>query len=322
MGQVVVAEGGEPSPGQSRFALARGTTFESTLFRDNAARLREELEMVGLLEPGMTGFKDFRLRRVGGTQKDLDSARAATTATLEELGRTTPASHTEFPSILAGPTIRVPGGAMLPEAILCIDVLVVLPRSPWTLVVGEIKTYPDRGGYTDRTELATARAQAGIYVHGLREVLAELGLGSTMAVSSEGFLVLTRPGYSQPKIRAREDLEFQAERARRGLERLRAVAAQLSFDEEGEPRNPIGAIRAAPTRYCEDCIRFCDRANICRARAAEAGDPAILGRDAERLLGDISVNRALSLLSGERPDTQAERDLLRRLRATTAGGRA
>jgi hypothetical protein len=52
--------------------------------------------------------------------------------------------------------------------------------------------YPDRGGNTDRTELATARAQAGIYLHGMRAVLAELGLASSISVGNRGFLVLTR----------------------------------------------------------------------------------------------------------------------------------
>src|SRR5690606_1022606 len=131
-------------------------------------------------------------------------------------------------------------------------------------VVGEIKTYPDRGGYTDRVELATARAQAGIYVHGLREVIAELGLEG-LDVATTGFLVLTRPGSNQPSVRAREDLEFQAERARRGLEKLRAVAAALEVDGAGEPRDPLGAIQRAETRYCEGCVRFCDRASRCHA---------------------------------------------------------
>ncbi len=40
-------------------------------------------------------------------------------------------------------------------------------------MVGKTKTYPDRAGYTDTEELATARAQAGVYVHGMRVALGE-----------------------------------------------------------------------------------------------------------------------------------------------------
>ncbi len=58
---------------------------------------------------------------------------------------------------------------MLPEAILVIDGAAVILRdlTPPELIVGEIKTYPDRGGYTEPAQLAQARAQAGVYVHGL-----------------------------------------------------------------------------------------------------------------------------------------------------------
>src|SRR5690606_38904066 len=119
--------------------------------------------------------------------------------------------------LVAGATISIPGGVMLPEAILVIDALVIRSDlTPPRLVVGEVKTYPDRGGYTDRTELATARAQAGVYLHGLRVVLrGELRLDDAVAVAEEGFLVLSRPGYSKPSVRAGEDLRYQAERAER-----------------------------------------------------------------------------------------------------------
>ena len=40
MGEVVEAEGGKRTAGQSPFALANGQTFERSLFQDQAARLR------------------------------------------------------------------------------------------------------------------------------------------------------------------------------------------------------------------------------------------------------------------------------------------
>jgi hypothetical protein len=60
---------------------------------------------------------------------------------------------------------------MLPHATLSIDAVAVRASSgSVSLVVGEVKVYPDRGGYTDEAQLATSRAQAGVYVHGLRLV--------------------------------------------------------------------------------------------------------------------------------------------------------
>jgi hypothetical protein len=201
---------------------------------------------------------------------------------------------------------------MLPEALLVLDVLVALREDrPPTLRVGEVKTYPDRGGYTDATELATTRAQAGVYVHGLRLVLEELGLEGGVHVSNLGFLVLTKPGYNIAKVRANEDLEFQARRAERGFARLRA-AAEITPPPDKE--NPIEAVQRAATHYSDACVQFCDRAGVCQRRALEAGDPAVLGDDVKRLLGCTAVDRAIALLKGQKPKDPAEQDLARRLR--------
>ena len=95
------------------------------------------------------------------------------------------------------------------------------------LYVGEVKVYPDRGGHTDASELASARAQAGIYLHGLDLVVEALGVDKKVDVCREGFLVLTRPGSNFPSVRAGEDLRYQAERAKRGFELLESAAESL-----------------------------------------------------------------------------------------------
>lgn len=204
---------------------------------------------------------------------------------------------------------------MLPEGIGVIDVLVIeadnkaaAPR----LLVGEIKTYADRGGYTDSDGLATARAQAGVYVHALRLVIDDLGIAGRIEVADDGFLVLTLPGSNLPRVRAGESLELQAYRAERGFEQLRAAARELeSFDVNDEDLG-AGLVQATETHYDQTCLSFCDRAESCRKRAEEAGDPAILGEETARFLGNISVLRAVALLSGATADTEAEVDFVRR----------
>jgi len=116
------------------------------------------------------------------------------------------------PAVVAGATVMIPGGVMLPEALLVLDVLVIRAGEERPeLVVGEIKTYPDRAGYTDARELAAARAQAGVYVHGLTLVLAELGLANAFHVSKTGFLVLCRPGFNDRRFaQARSALSGRA----------------------------------------------------------------------------------------------------------------
>ena len=198
MAAVAEKEGLEPSMGQSPFAIARGQTFEKSLFRENAASLVAELARTGVLPTGTPRFVDLRLRLNGGRMRTLDESRAKTSELLREVAAEVRGKKTGTPILIAGATICVPGGVMLPEAILVVDALVIrCDQNPAQLVVGEIKTYPDRGGYTDRVELATARAQAGVYVHGLRVVLdQELSAADAVKVADSGFLVLSRPGFS------------------------------------------------------------------------------------------------------------------------------
>jgi hypothetical protein len=272
--------------------------------------MKEALAEAGVLPTAEAQFIDFRLRLHGGPLQNQDEARAQTSALLASLPASNP--NDRSPLLIAGATIVVPGGVMLPEALLVLDALVALRDDrPPTLRVGEVKTYPDRGGYTDSTELAATRAQAGVYVHGLRLVLDELGIGSHVRVSNRGFLVLTKPGYNIAKVRADEDLEFQAKRAERGFARLRDAA---KITPKPDKDNPIEAVQRAATRYCDACVQFCDRASLCQKRALEAGDPAVLGDDTKRLLGETSLHRAAALLRGDKPENPAERDLARRLR--------
>lgn len=314
MALVAKAEGIEPTFGQSPFAIARGVTFERSLFRSEATTLRQALSEAGLLPATTSRFVDFRIRANGGLLSDLDAALEATQEFFRELADS--AAHGTGTSdcyVLAGPVVRVPGSLMLPEAILVVDVMVVRAGELRPeCVVGEIKTYPDRGGYTDTAELATARAQAGIYVQGLRLVLGELGLAEAVDISSFGFLVLTRPGSNRPSIRAEESLEYQAKRAARGFDKLRMVADAMPRGTSVEDMVPI--IRAAPTNYCEACLAFCDLSQLCHAKAIESGHGVIIGDAGAQFLGQVSVPRAAELLKGNEPANEAEADLLRRMR--------
>lgn len=320
MSEVAKAEGLTPTTGQSPLALIRGEQFEAQLLRDDAARLRGELERTGVLPAGSSGLLDLRMRRHGGPMANLDDARAATTKWLQRLARVPSAADLDV-TLIAGATISVPGGAMLPEAILVIDVLAVRcgggPARP-ELVIGEVKVYPDRGGDTDRSELATARAQAGIYLHGLRAVLVELGLAASIEVANKGFLVLTKPGSNRPSVRANEDLEFQARRAERGLAQLREVAARMEAAHGRDPVNRLAVVREAATCWSERCPSFCDRAQRCREQAMASGDPAALGDDVARFVGPVSLVRIRELLDGVAPDSAAESDFMARYEATTA----
>ena len=84
----------------------------------------------------------------------------------------------------------------------------------------------------------------------LRLVLEELRLTGKVIVSTNGFLVLSRPGWNAPSVRAGEDLEFQAVRADRGFEKLRKAAAALP----PKAKDLKTSIQAAGTDYGEACL--------------------------------------------------------------------
>src|ERR1700758_4236549 len=98
----------------------------------------------GVVPGYASGLADLRLRLNGGQLYNLDEAQSGTSELLRNLGSSR--RGVSQPRLVAGATVRIPGGVMLPEAILVLDALVIdHSTKPRTLMVGEIKTYPDRG---------------------------------------------------------------------------------------------------------------------------------------------------------------------------------
>ena len=308
----------DPKVGQSPFAIARGHTFEKSLFENEASRLRKALVERQVLPPTSSGYLDLRIKKNNGPMADIDASRGAFRQALFAMANTPAEARAELPTILAGPSMMVPGKAILPDGLFAIDVLTVhplAPQQPIELCVGEIKVYPDRGGYTDSGELASARAQAGLYLYALEVELRAWGLADGFRVARQGFLVLTRPGSNLPSVRAGEDLRFQAQRAEAAFDRLKAVAAkELPIDDGtklAEPRR-LAVITEAKTSYKEQCLSFCEMADHCHKRAIDEGRPGVLGEDMARFLGPLTLPRALALLGGADPESAAEQDFVRR----------
>lgn len=322
MDRVAEREGIAPSMGQSPFAIAAGNTFEFTIFRDGAKRLREQLVREGLLGEADDGFEDFRTRDKGGSMATPDAAEAATMEFLRQLGAGRAARLTS--RIVAGATITVPDAAMLPRTRLGLDVLLVLPTRmpgtdtlglPWRLVVGEVKSFIDRGGYTDRAKLAAARAQAGVYVAGLRAVMAALGIGNErVVVETGGFLVFVRPGGRYPVVYPDEDFSAQAVRAEDGFAKMREIARRRpKLGDQG-----VDAVLAASRTFVPSCTSFCDLAPRCQKDAFEAGKPSVLGQDMARFVGPVDLHRAYAILEGGEAQDADEKDLARRIAALEA----
>jgi len=308
------AIGLDVSFGQSPFAIARGNRFEAGLFWDDALKLRAALECRGCLPDTSVGFLDLRLKMNGGARiRSVDHALEETEAWLRRIA----AEPATAESIAAAPMMKIPKGVILPEALLIIDAVTVTTTDDGRarVTVGEVKVFPDRGGHTDPQQLASARAQAGVYEHAMRLAVDALGLADEIDIATHGFLVFTWPGSNSPSVRANEDLTYQAIRAERGFERLEEVALGVVRDDDFSADNPalIQRVLDAPTDYSEACLAFCDLAPRCHARALAADDAIVLGGEVARFLGDTTISRALELMAGVEPDDDREADLQRQL---------
>ena len=302
-----------PRDGQSVFALARGRTFEDGLVRNGGERLLEALQRADVLSADAHDFADHRTVANGGKVADLDTAVRTGHDFLAAL-----AEGTRFDGAISSLTVRIPRGIMLPEALLIIDVVAVHTNGPRPVVaVGEVKTYADQGGHTSRHDLATARAQMGLYVHALDVTLDGLGLADRIDVSRHGFLVLTYPGSNQPSVRGGEDLTYQLARAQRGFELMEQSALSMDGEygagDDDDPESLVDLVRHADTHFQESCLTFCERADHCHQRALELGRGVVLGDDVERFLNGVSLARVDELLGGSVPANRIERDLLARL---------
>lgn len=309
--EVARSIGLSPPFGQSPFALQRGQTFERTLFEEDAMPLRRALIEKKVLPANASGFVDLRLKRGGGPIETLDAAVVKFTELLQTWAARTGDARMSLPTIVAGAALKSPA-EVIGEGLLALDVLTIHPEprpAPITLRVGEVKVYPDRGGHTDLLELATARAQAGLYVYVLQRTVNELGLDRDLHVADDGFLVLARPSSNQPSVRAGEDLKYQAARAREMFARLKPLQNQSM-----EGKVDAKTVLTAPKHYSDTCLSFCELADHCRDEALKAGLPVAFGEDLARFLGEVTLHRALELLHDQPPTNDAERDFLRRSR--------
>lgn len=166
--------------------------------------------------------------------------------------------------------------------------------------VGELKSYPDRGGKTDQADIRSACRQSAVGVVGLRQALMSLGIRDPAQLASANCdLVLKVTGFFLATLRPMTiDGELDSI--------LRALADAPSNLEELEALlPPAGALDdpailgAVPNHYRSGCREHCALWTHCRSQALATSLPIVLGdQAAERLAAAGSLNRAQDLMNG------------------------
>jgi len=222
---------------------------------------------------------------------------------------------------LASPVNRVVNGFRIPftpfDSTLEIDMLVFSPdiESPSTkinVIIGEVKVYPDLGGYVDDRKISGARRQAGLYYRILSdwlngEEISQRFPGTTFYVHQMGFVVLTSPhsvfevrdaraweSFS-PSLVTNEDLTTQSEIITKNFEKLQSVIddERSNAEPERDDFDLIKHIDNLDHQFNESCWGRCPLAETCFAKAVETGDPIILGSRIKNALGNLTVDEAI-----------------------------
>lgn len=307
------------------FAIARGLAFEKYLFQDDAKKILSAMiqqKMISVDES--VEFIDYRHQgNLQGLSKSAERSAELSKIFLESLVLK---KASRVPKLVTGVTIKLAKGVMLPEATLILDCLLAtwdetIETPRWRLKVGEIKIFPDRGGYTDPSQISSARAQAGVYKHALEEWALENKVQKALSVDDFGFLVFTWPGSTFPVLRPNEDLRSQAQRAKDGFNRMDLVGSRVINSKAGEydPEEYVDWVAHSKTNFREACWEFCDLARRCQDQALEDGRGVFLGTDTSRLLGETKLERALELMDGAEPNTDFESELVARLLEAEGG---
>ena len=307
----------ESTTGPSTLATFLGNSFEQEVVYKVGPLLSEKGQHgINNELPWSTGIpKDARLGKIEADaqiEESLDRLRDIL-VTSSDTGR----NH-----ILNG--FRIPFDPFPPAKTVEIDLVALSPVSGqnnhFNFVIGEVKVYPDQGGYTDEHKISAARRQAGLYCGILRAWLADLPKVEadfapfTFTVASTGFIVLTQPGSileianaedwvsHHISVVVNENLDTQREIIDHNYEVLLERFESYGSIAASKPAEKKLAIEQLPHEFNEGCWGRCALAKKCHQAAIDVSDPIILGsrvKNAMRGLDLVEVqNLARSSLDG------------------------
>lgn len=303
---------------QSRFALAKGSRFETVQTDNGAARLIQTLQDAKVIGPADVSVRNIKMETAG--IRNAVAAKQRAMALTDEILRRKAAGDPKAPTLVLQAALGIPLGS---GEVACVrpDILVAPPTEPMYRP-GEMKSYPYLHHLTDQKDIGEAAGQLGVYGMALELRLAHLQLAGK--VPTHGVLVLVKPGGLQ-SIAHLQDIDRDISTARRIVNvRPRTLAEVATVIGVGKTLDNQAAIMRLRPYYSGKCRAFCALHDICRCEADARGNPAILGEEAEALLAsaDASIQRAAELLRGATPATAAESVLQHQLQTLDAEWRA
>jgi hypothetical protein len=288
--------GEPPRERQSPFAIGAGNQFESGVFDNGAARLLEIYRTAGRLS-----LAECRIVNVPELAPGTSPAAMARRQAISlRLLRAKLAGEAWAPNLIIKPRLSV--GLLDLTFNIEPDALVAADADPFFRPV-EIKSYPDRGGKTDASDVRGACRQAAVAVVALRGLATQFGAsGVQELVPARGDLVLRTPGSYRPTLRPMplegevDSLERALQEAPRNLgeteQLLASIGASAALDAPA-------VVDQLPNNYRENCREFCALAAQCKQRALAQSDPILLGsRAREEGSSAGSLQRVLELLDG------------------------
>jgi hypothetical protein len=307
--------GGVDREGQSPFALTLGQRFERQLLQNGGANLLTLYRNLGHLSP--TESKVIAIHEIAPGTGPADRARrqSETRRVLQAKLRGDPLA----PNLVIKPrlTVSLVGvpHPIEPDFLLAAD-------NDRFYRVGELKSYPDRGGKTDQSDIRSACRQAAVGVVALREALTQFGAHNVEELATaDADLVLRVTGLFIPTL-SRQAIRGEVDSI------LRAISDAPTNLDELEALLPPGAtlddpaiLAAVPNHYRPSCKEHCGLWEQCRRQALSVRHPVVLGdMAAEKLAAAASIDRALDLMAGTGapPRNAAEAALAQELQAAQA----
>lgn len=282
--------------GQAPTAITRGKTFERSITKNGARRLLQALREQAAWPEGPLHVLDLDEQHPTAARRAPDAATLAARA-----ARTAHCVDARS------------AGKRAPDVILQADLVLRLGDQLWRVrpdlllsrpgtrhyVVGEIKSWPDRGARTDSASLGAAMGQLAA---------AHLALGQSPARGGSsydgatGVLVLAR-GYTLAPAITTVSLAREVD----ALKRFHPVLAAAASRHAGAAQLQAHELLGAGTRLTEACQARCALYQWCRHQARDQESPTALGDRAAADLGVVSLAAAASLaLGSSEPTTRQE----------------